>query len=101
MFHIRNYIWNVFQISSYQEVDIRTAFDMFIVNVELGLERYKGAIDINYRSLNFKWSDLDDEQKRYQKSVFDKIIRKNFLALHDLFIKFDKLGFNYLCIISR
>ena len=43
-FDIRDYIWNVYEISRKHQTNVYNAFNMFITNVAHGHEKYDGAI---------------------------------------------------------
>lgn len=74
-FDIREHIWNIYEISKQQQyLNMREAFNMFIVNVELGFDRYKGA-DVDYAKLKEKWELLSILGKRRQLAIFDYILK--------------------------
>lgn len=76
-FDIRNHIWDIFEISRHQQyLNLREALNMFLVNVELGFDRYEGA-DVDYLELRPTWNILSERGKKRQLYIFDYII-KNF-----------------------
>lgn len=42
MSFIQEHIWSIFEIKHKEDCSFDEAFDMFIFNVELGYDRYKG-----------------------------------------------------------
>lgn len=77
VFDIRNYIWDIFKISKNQQyLNLREALNMFLVNIELGFDRYEGS-NIDYLKLKPKWNMLSERGKKRQLYIFDYII-KNF-----------------------
>lgn len=97
LFDVRDYMWDVFEIRNFNNLlNIRSAFDMFIVNIELGQKRYDGA-DLNYYKLNKKWNMLFDFQKKHEIEIFNKIIDKEYIELLTMWRNNNKLYFYSLC----
>ena len=77
MFDIRNYMWEIFELSQSREVhNVRLALDLFLVNVELGESRYEGA-SMDYASIMLLWNKLSDQEKELQKDEFNLILDIN------------------------
>lgn len=82
MFNIKDYMWNIFEITNYNHIDnIKIGLDLFIMNLELRKERYKGAYKINYDIIGKQWNSLLYAQKLRQKQYFNEIIKYNYLKL--------------------
>ena len=95
---IRDYIWNIFEIASYYNIkDMNPAFKMFITNIKLGQERYKGAKNVRYRSLNKLWNSLSPDVQNFQEVVFSKINIKIHSALMKAWNERKKRKFNEMC----
>ena len=96
-FYIKNYIWFIFQIKQKQRQSIKIAYDMFIANLELKTERYKGAKGLKYKPVQNLWNKLDDNEKEAQRKLFFKFVNKNCSILHRLFIENDRDSFIKIC----
>ena len=96
-FDIRDYIWNVFEISRKQKKNIYAAFNMFITNVAYGHEKYDGAIYVHYKNLNKSWEDLTEPEKDYQRKVFKKVVRKYKYQLRKAWNNKNRLKFHTIC----
>ena len=98
IFDIRNYIWNIFEISITQKLgNVRAALDLFIINVELGYSRYNGADYLDYSNISDLWNELSESDKNRQKKIFNNIICKVFTKLSKAWYTRDRQVFNALC----
>ena len=96
-FFITDYMWNIFEIKHTQnQTNIKLAYDMFIINLELDTERYKGAKGLKYGKVRKLWRSLNLKNKEFQRKIFQKVLDKHFYKLHQLFIDGDKDAFNRL-----
>ena len=94
---IRDYIWNVFEIATYHDTTtIQYALDMFLANVDLGLERYEVAYDVSYARLHKRWNRMANTEKDFQKMIFNKIIRYSYICLYDTWVLDDREEFDRL-----
>ena len=99
---IREYIWNVFEIATYHDTTtIQYALDMFLANVDLGLERYEGASGVSYIRLHKKWNRMVKSDKEFQRMIFNKIIRYSYLCLYEAWMEDDKEKFDKLAHIRN
>lgn len=73
---------------------------MFIFNVELGYDRYKGAKGISYKNLNKKWEKITWFAKEEQKLKFKNLTRKYMVHLVKAFNANDKESFQAICNIK-
>ena len=96
-FDIRDYIWNIFEISKEQNTDdISTAFDMFIENLNLGRDRYKGCDNLDYSKVSKSWLSMKDSARDKQIRIFNKIIESRFIRLRDAWMDDNKSLFEVL-----
>lgn len=101
MFDIRNYMWEIFELSQSGEVhNVRLALDLFLVNVELGESRYEGA-SMDYASIMLLWNKLSDQEKELQKDEFNLILDINYKCLCDYWVmnnreRFDRFVYDGL-----
>lgn len=96
-FDIRVYIWNVYEICDFNKLkDIYLAFDMFIENLELGYERYKGA-NLDYESISNEWKSSPKSYQIYEKLIFKYIINKSQDKLCNAWVKKNKINFANAC----
>lgn len=94
-FDIRDYMWNVFEIAEELKVEnIRIALDLFIVNMELGRERYHGSSYKKYTTLQKKWEPLTETQRNKQRIIFNEVIHKVYPALRDAWNNKDRNEFD-------
>ena len=81
MFDIRDYMWNIFELSKTEDVhDVRLALDLFLVNVELGENRYEGAA-LNYNKIMHKYFMLNICERELQREEFNAILDVNYKNL--------------------
>ena len=99
-FDIRDYIWNVYEISRKHRTNVYNAFNMFITNIAYGHEKYYGAIYIHYKTLNKEWEDLTEPEKDYQRKVFKKVTKKYKGQLRKAWNNKDRLKFHSICFMS-
>ena len=98
IFHIKDYIWIIFEIMEYQNLtDINVALDMFLTNIELCDDRYKGAKHIKYRKVSKAWNSMGYYRKNREREEFNKFIQKMIIPLHTFYFSKDRISFNYLC----
>lgn len=96
-FNIKNYIWNIFEIMESQHIsDSRLAFNMFIVNLELGRERYHGARYVRYGKLHNVWTKMTDDDKHVQEQIYNRIMSKLSPALIAAFSSRNRFEFEIL-----
>lgn len=97
-FFIIDYMWHIFEIKHKQDqLNVRVACDMFITNLELDTERYKGAKGLKYKKIRKMWRDLKPKEKKFQRKIFEKVLNKHFCKFHELFAEGDKDAFIELC----
>lgn len=97
-FFIVDYMWYIFEIRHKQDLmNVRVAYDMFITNLELDTERYKGAKGLKYKKVRNLWRALKPKDKAFQRKVFEKVLNKHFSKFHELFANGDKESFIELC----
>ena len=100
-FDIRKYMWNIFEIYRTQDMDnVRLALDMFITNMELGMDRYEGATDIDYTKLHDSWDALSEAEHIHEKLIFNKVLTKVYLQLCDAWRAKDRRKFDALCLVD-
>lgn len=94
-FCIKDYLWYIFEIKDTQkQTSFMTAYDMFISNLNLKTERYKGATGLKYRKVRSKWRRLSLNKKASQKLIFNEYMNSNiFLTLYNTYILGDKETF--------
>lgn len=98
VFHIKDYIWNIFEIMEYQNLtNIDIALDMFLTNIELCDDRYKGAKHVKYRKVSKAWNGMGYYRKTRERAEFDKVMHKMIIPLHSFYFSKDRISFNYLC----
>lgn len=96
-FDIRDYIWNVFEISKEQNTsNINIALDLFIENINLGRERYKGLSFLDYDQLSKYWWNLSDKERKMQIVIFNKIMNNRFVKLREAWVMNNRNLFNIL-----
>ncbi len=100
MSFIQEHIWSIFEIKHKEDCSFDEAFDMFIFNVELGYDRYKGAKGISYKNLNKKWEKIAWFAKEEQKLKFKNLTRKYMVHLVKAFNTNDKESFQAICNIK-
>ena len=99
--NIRNYMWNVFELSKIHEVEnVRFALDLFITNMELGYGRYEGASDVDYAKLGKVWRSMKEVDRIDQKILFNRIIHKVYNQLCDAWRAKDRRRFETLCAVD-
>lgn len=97
-FSIRDYMWHIFEIKDkQQQINVRVAYDMFIINLELKSERYKGAKGLKYRHARKLWNELNDRAKKSQYRIFNSVLNRHFSGLYRAFGDGDKELFMMLC----
>lgn len=97
-FSIKKYMWHIFEIrDKQQQINVRVAYDMFIVNLELKSERYKGAKGLKYKPVRKMWNTLNNKEKQSQYKIFNNFLNKNFSVLYRLYAEGDKETFIELC----
>lgn len=97
-FDIRNYIWNIFEISKAQDTNnIKLSLDMFITNMELSRERYEGASSLDYKKLHNDWANLGNNGQSIQRDIFNKVMYNVYVALCDAWRAKDRRKFDLLC----
>lgn len=95
MFDIKDYMWDIFKISELEGVhDIKLAFNLFIINAELGKDRY-GKSDIDYEEINNKYKILTEREKELQKKEFDIIIDEKYKYLCVYYNHNNKTDFDF------
>lgn len=99
-FDIRNYIWNIFEISVANKVDTKFAFELFMTNVTLGKERYGGATGVNYRVLNMVWEEMSEKDASIVEHTYSSLLNDKHVELYKAWRLNDKELFNNLCGIS-
>ena len=100
-FDVRDYMWNVFEIANELHVEnIRIALDLFIVNIELGRERYHGSSFKKYPTLHKKWEPLTESERNKQRIIFNEVIHKAYPALRDAWNSNDRETFDALAHCS-
>ena len=97
---IQEHIWNIFEIKYKEDCSFDDAFDMFIFNVELGYDRYKGAKGIDYKKLNKKLEKITWFSKDVQKVKFKKLIGKYMVQLVKAFNENNKKFFRAICTVK-
>lgn len=100
MSFIQEHVWNIFEIKYKEDCSFDEAFDMFIFNVELGCDRYKGAKVISYKKLNKKWEKISWFVKDMQKVKFKNLTKKFMIQLVRAFHANDKETFQAICSIK-
>ena len=96
MFDIRDYMWEIFCLSQTEDVhNVRLALDLFLVNVELGEDRYEGA-DVDYDKIMHKYLKLSENEKELQKEEFNAILNIAYKKLCTYWHDHDKKDFE-LC----
>lgn len=74
MFDIRDYMWEIFCLSQTEDVhNVRLALDLFLMNVELGENRYEGT-NLNYNDIMHKYLRLNKQERELQKEEFNAIL---------------------------
>lgn len=97
-FDIREYMWDVFEISKVQDIDnANMALRMFMVNLEFGKERYRGSSYIDYRKLRKEWGSLIYTERSRQLLVASKLIEYMYPKLFDAWKENDKTKFSNVC----
>ena len=97
-FDIRDYMWQIFQIAFYNNItNIRIGLDLFLMNLELKRERYRGSTNISYRKIGNLWNDLTEAGQVHQKLIFNRIIHLNYLDLCKAYKDRRRDIFNELC----
>ena len=97
-FFILDYMWHIFEIKQKQnQMNVRVAFDMFITNLELDTERYKGAKGLKYKKARNLWRAQRNKDKAFQRKIIEKVLNKHFCKFHELFANGDKQAFMELC----
>lgn len=82
MFDIRDYMWNIFELSKTEDVhNVRLALDLFLVNVELGEDRYEGADELDYNKIMHKYLMLNTHERELQREEFNAILDINYKSL--------------------
>ena len=67
-FFITDYMWYIFEIKKKQnQMNVRVAFNMFITNLEMDTERYKGAKGLKYKKARNLWRAQTEKDKKFQK----------------------------------
>ena len=96
-FDIRDYIWNIYEISSYYKLNsIYTALDMFIENLDLGYKRYAGT-ELDFESLSKVWKQLPKSYHTHEKAVFRHVIDIAFGKICDAWKAKDRDKFDKAC----
>ena len=99
MFDIRHHIWNVFELSKEQKVDnLYEALEMFLLNVELGRPRYKGATQVDYFDLMKKVCKTPINKRRDQKEIFNACMERNNNALIKAWKEQNRESFEEICL---
>lgn len=100
-FDIRDYIWDIFEISRVQNIEnANMALRMFMVNLEFGKERYSGSTKIDYYKLRKEWANLSFKERSRQLLVATKLIEYKYPKLYDHWIRNDKSGFCNISYLS-
>ena len=100
-FDIRDYMWQIFQIAFYNNItNIRIGLDLFLMNLELKRERYRGSTNISYRKIGNLWNDLTEAGQVHQKLIFNRIIHLNYLDLCKAYKDRRRDIFNKLCRVD-
>ena len=90
MFDIRDYMWEIFCLSQTEDVhNVRLALDLFLVNVELGEDRYEGA-DVDYNKIMHKYLKLTENERKLQKEEFNAILDIAYKKLFDCMFQVNK-----------
>lgn len=96
-FDIRNYIWNIYEISSfYKLTSVYSALDMFIENLDLGYSRYAGT-DLDFETLSKIWKQLPKSYHTHEKAVFHKVLDVSYGRLCDAWKSKNKEEFDKAC----
>ena len=100
-FDIRDYMWNIYEISNYQKLNnVRLALDMFIENIQLGYDRYKGASGVDYKLLSKVWNSKTESYHIHEKIIFNKVLHVTYKKLCDAWKHQDRAAFNAACRVS-
>ena len=96
MFNIRDYMWEIFELSTSEEVhNVKLALDLFLTNVELGEERYEGS-SIDYSSISHEWNRLTEYEKELQRKEFEIILNINYRYLVKYWLLHKRTLFDYI-----
>lgn len=97
-FDIRNYIWNVFELSEYNDLSsIFYGLDMLIANLTLPSIRYKGST-LKYKEPSKLWMDLGYVAKQSQRKLFSITIRYHYINLYEAYCANDKELFEQIAL---
>ena len=91
---LKNYIWNIYEIAKANNVARDVARDMFIANMELGTDKYKGATNVSYRRIGLKWKALTADQKHREKVEFNRITKEYLKPLSEAWQAGDRKAFD-------
>ena len=92
-FGLKDYVWEIFAIAMANRTDAGTAQDMFVRNLQLRKEEYKGA-SLDYATMGKKWASLSYRDRYIEKSVCRGIIMYNFEKLRKLWMEKNKSAFS-------
>ena len=80
---LKNYIWEIYELSAANDKPVDTGVDMLVVNLEdrEGSFFYEGATDMDYAAATAHWETLTPEEKAEAKNEVRAIIQKHYAAL--------------------
>ena len=85
IFDVRNYMWNVYEIYNYHNLDsLYKALDLFMTNVKLGMARYPGATGANYTDMQIKLHNTRKKKVLLQRKIFESCLLRNENKLYHL-----------------
>lgn len=95
MLRLTDHVWEIYQISRQNKVSINiSGIDMFIANLELGYDRYKGASNIDYSELGKEWAKIPKLSQDKRKLQLKNFISRYSTSLSKAWLADDRETFD-------